>query len=889
MFLPKVHESIIQPVFVHFLEETKVPVRVHTIATFKQLGVRKARVLFKSSPLFNTESPRQAGPQARVSGKDSQVQPAKRRWVPPSTLRHHNATTPEARNDLVFRKVRGILNKLTPEKFQKLSDDLLRVDLQSSTILKGVIYLIFEKALEEPKYSSMYAQLCKRLDQEAPNYEPPNEPSTFRLLLLNKCRLEFDNRNAALERYVDCNEEDEDRRQVAKGKILGNIKFMGELGKLDILPEGILHRCIRELLAKRSEDPSEDLECMCQIMRTCGRILDSKLARHLMDQYFERMQKLVENADLQPRIRFMLKDIIDLRNDGWVPRKATVVEGPVPINEIRPVEEDNLPFRRPSALDRSNDMDRNNHAGELFRHPLKTRTGIDDMMRGFSLSAAPTANLVPAFGPNGFGTRQQRGGQFGQFSNQRNQYKHNQNNNRDNSNKDLAPRFKKNLIVHREDADSIDLRPNTNLINKMSQVKTNNLMNMRSSAQVESNYSPTIKPVLAPLLKEPLPIKQASQERTKQSKKDKGPSKDEIVNKFGTILDDFWKGDLDLKQCITSYKEQKVPDKFAKDIVLHAYCQALDKTDVEQEKVVKLIGSIKENGSLNSNATTEALRLFCHKLQERGSDNALNAASVILGSAVIEQLASLADLASLTENGNLYPLFLLVLQHIYRRRGRNDLTDMFGRSKVNLLSQLPENERSKERLSEVLEEKDLAFLYPLLRIQAELTRQLQAEPNPQAFYRWIRDHLDPASLAEPGFITALVTALIKHVAAEAAANGDTADNTNQDEKAVSDRECSLLAKYQHILQAFLREKLSLQLAALYSLQAHFCQLGFPKGHLLRWFVAFYDLEIVDEEAYLNWREDVTDAYPGKGQALFQVNQWLNWLQTAESEEEEGDD
>lgn len=74
-------------------------------------------------------------------------------------------------------------------------------------------------------------------------------------------------------------------------------------------------------------------------------------------------------------------------------------------------------------------------------------------------------------------------------------------------------------------------------------------------------------------------------------------------------------------------------------------------------------------------------------------------------------------------------------------------------------------------------------------------------------------------------------------------------------------------------------------------------------------MAMYELEIVDEEAFLNWKEDVTDAYPGKGQALFQVNyftknsvllevkfnyllqvnQWLTWLQEAESEDEEGDD
>jgi len=39
-------------------------------------------------------------------------------------------------------QVRGILNKLTPEKFEKLINDILGVGLDSSTVLKGVIVLV---------------------------------------------------------------------------------------------------------------------------------------------------------------------------------------------------------------------------------------------------------------------------------------------------------------------------------------------------------------------------------------------------------------------------------------------------------------------------------------------------------------------------------------------------------------------------------------------------------------------------------------------------------------------------------------------------------------------------------------------------------------------------
>lgn len=44
--------------------------------------------------------------------------------------------------------------------------------------------------------------------------------------------------------------------------------------------------------------------------------------------------------------------------------------------------------------------------------------------------------------------------------------------------------------------------------------------------------------------------------------------------------------------------------------------------------------------------------------------------------------------------------------------------------------------------------------------------------------------------------------------------------------------------------------------------------------LLRWFMLFYDLEVIEEEAFLKWKEDVNDEYPGKGKALFQVKYYI---------------
>ncbi len=42
------------------------------------------------------------------------------------------------------------------------------------------------------------------------------------------------------------------------------------------------------------------------------------------------------------------------------------------------------------------------------------------------------------------------------------------------------------------------------------------------------------------------------------------------------------------------------------------------------------------------------------------------------------------------------------------------------------------------------------------------------------------------------------------------------------------------------------------------------------GMLLRLFMYMYDLEMIDEESFTRWEEEVNDEYPGKGKALFQV-------------------
>ncbi len=60
--------------------------------------------------------------------------------------------------------MKGILNKLTPENFDRLLQQVLDT-VQDAGVLHATITLVFENAVAQPTFAFMYAQLCDRLSK----------------------------------------------------------------------------------------------------------------------------------------------------------------------------------------------------------------------------------------------------------------------------------------------------------------------------------------------------------------------------------------------------------------------------------------------------------------------------------------------------------------------------------------------------------------------------------------------------------------------------------------------------------------------------------------------------------------------------------------------------
>ena len=84
--------------------------------------------------------------------------------------------------------MKSILNKLTPQNFEKLFEKVKEVNIDSASCLHGIISQIFDKALMEMAFCEMYEKFSFQLAVGIPEFYEDSEKVVFKRVLLNKCQ-----------------------------------------------------------------------------------------------------------------------------------------------------------------------------------------------------------------------------------------------------------------------------------------------------------------------------------------------------------------------------------------------------------------------------------------------------------------------------------------------------------------------------------------------------------------------------------------------------------------------------------------------------------------------------------------------------------------------------
>jgi len=340
---------------------TEVPSELETM----QIGEDEAdeppdRALFGTFPLMATSrsSPKLS---PTKSGKDFFGAAA---WSPkigaiatsPTGWKPSNQSQPLSRSDRLRRDLKSLLNKVCPENVLIIVERIANAEIGTVEELEMLISLIFEKALAEPHYSETYADMIFTLKDWMPEFPSATtgKPVTFRAALINTCQHEFESLSTTLafdpEELARLDPEEVDfQKKKKKGRVLANMKFIGQLFLREMLNAKIIGSVIQDLAKCNQADvvPEEPmLECICELLTNIGYTLESSpIGKSALTSVCSRLLELKTKRDgskfvYSKRIQFAIQGLLEIRAAGWT--KKTFKASAKTKEEIRMQQEKDI-------------------------------------------------------------------------------------------------------------------------------------------------------------------------------------------------------------------------------------------------------------------------------------------------------------------------------------------------------------------------------------------------------------------------------------------------------------------------------------------------------------------------------------------------------------------
>lgn len=876
---------------------------------------------------------------------DVQLKKSENAWKP-GMKREGPSEDPEAqKTQELFKKVRSILNKLTPQKFNQLMKQVTDLTIDTEERLKGVIDLVFEKAIDEPSFSVAYGNMCRCLATlKVPSLDKPNATVNFRKLLLNRCQKEFekdkvddvvferkqkelDSAASATERER-LREELEEAKDKARRRSIGNIKFIGELFKLKMLTEAIMHDCVVKLLKNHDE---ESLECLCRLLTTIGKDLDFEKAKPRMDQYFNQMEKIVKERKTSSRIRFMLQDVIDLRLHNWVSRRAD--QGPKTIEQIhkeakieeqeeqRKVHQQLLSKdskRRPDPREQRDQRDqrdqrmqreetwntvpmtKNSRTIDPTKIPKISKPQMDE-----KIQLGPRAQVTWVKGSSGGAKASDSAELLRTTNTSLNRY---------------------SALQPTPSAQPSTTPPQNQDFDSRRSLGSRSTGRERSEKQLISTPSSRPSPFIRGGSSKELLETQASEEprrdREREGAEPRRPSvtedktelersrirdpvksepvilipdrtvlsEEEVERKSKSIIDEFLHIN-DNKEAIQCVDELDLGSQLY-IFVRVGVESTLERSQITRDHMGQLFFQLVHQGILPK---TQLYKGFSDTL-EQADDMAIDIPHIWLylaellcpvlkdgGFSMRELFSELSKPLLLVGRAGI--LISEILHLLCKQMSHRSVATLWRESGLTWTDFLSEGEDvqsfiSQQKLQFVMADGSLpeAALSKRILSSEELNRQLEKllledMASDEQIFDWVEANLDESQMSSSPFLRALMTAVCKAAVKD--------ENTNcRVDTATIQRRLPVLLKY-------LNSDTERQLQALYALQMLIVALDQPPNLLRMFFDCLYDEDVISEDAFYKWESSKDPAeQQGKGVALKSVTAFFTWLREAEEESED---
>ena len=251
----------------------------------------------------------------------------------------------EAEKDPVRFKITEFLNILTVDNYKSTSEKIYEIIEKEIENQVKFLDVLFNKSVNEKAFVGLYAKLCKDFDKKLPQKAPLKEDkktdkpkkynSMMRTKLLDKCREIFKiENNEKFDEYIKVQDPHE-RNLKLKNFVLGNVNFIGELIKIQILSKKIVKQCLNNLFDRFNDANSDEslkminLEAIVILLNNFGTLLkekeakikevDKKAFNDVVDEYLQKLEDIIENkkTNIDQPIRYKIINLIDKSKNNW--------------------------------------------------------------------------------------------------------------------------------------------------------------------------------------------------------------------------------------------------------------------------------------------------------------------------------------------------------------------------------------------------------------------------------------------------------------------------------------------------------------------------------------------------------------------------------------------
>lgn len=859
---------------------------------------------------------------------DVKLHKAEDAWKP-SHKEEKPAEDPESvKSEELYKKARSILNKLTPQKFQTLVKQMAELQIDSEARLKHVTDLIFEKAISEPGFSVAYASMCRYLTQlKVPSESAPGTVVNFRAILVTRCQKEFekdkDNQIEIDKKRKEMNAaKEEDKKQLqeelemaewqAKRRSLGNIRFIGELFKLKMLTESIMHNCVLKLLKAKDE---ESLECLCRLLSTIGKELDIEKAKPRMDQYFNQMNKITAEKKTSSRVRFMLQDVIELRQNKWIPRRDE--NNPKTIDqihkEVQLEEQERALMLQQAALQQRSQggsgggggAGGNRRGSRGQNNPPQSMMSMD----GWNTVGKSSVNVRQPIDPSRLKITKQNvdettlqlgpGGGAGRFSGwQRGSTGGGARTSQEAEKPAGTPSNRFSALSKSEDEN----RPRFGVSpargdgrgrqqGGFGRPPSRGITPRSSQEMLDKERAAAVRSARAIAGGQTTPKEGPSREGSRNREKESGdkvsaaPAKqltvEEMEKKTISILDEFLHIQ-DIKEAILCVEELNSPSTLH-TFVSSALNHVLERSEVARQQTGHLLHDLVKKEVVSVQSYLKGL----DEILQFAEDMEIDIPKIwqyfgeLIGPMIQDGSVPLSFLRQACEplkaSNKAGKLVSEVLHDASHREGHKKVGDLWRNSGLQWSDFVP-----AEEVKQFLKDKKLEFTdgdgsqpstptatIPIEKVQEKLVGLLtkQGATNEEVF-DWIEANLDEKATKTKGFVRALMTSVCS------SAISGSGNSAKVDPREIKNRGA--------LLQKYLDHQAEFELQALFALQALVHKLEHPPGVLRTLFDTLYDEDIISEDAFNHWEKNTDPAeQEGKGVAMKQVVQFFTWLREAE--------